>query len=154
MGSTLGPPGRTAVVLQPSYLPWRGYFDLLDRADVFVFYDDVQYDKHGWRNRNRIKTAGGPGWITVPVHAGGAVKDGTPVKEIAIDHRRDWVRAHLETLRHAYHKQPFYARYAPQVAEILAKRHVLLADLTIELTVALARELGSATRFVRPRSCR
>ena len=40
------------VILLPSYLPWRGYFDLLRRADVFVFYDDVQYDKHGWRNRN------------------------------------------------------------------------------------------------------
>jgi hypothetical protein len=149
MGSTLGPPGLTAVVLQPSYLPWRGYFDLVDRADVFVFYDDVQYDKHGWRNRNRIKGAGGLSWITVPVHAAGAVADGTPINAIAIDHRRDWVRAHCETLRHAYHKQPFYARYAPLVAAILAKRHALLADLTIELTVAIARELGSTTRFVR-----
>jgi hypothetical protein len=149
MGSTLGPPGLTAVVLQPSYLPWRGYFDLVERADVFVFYDDVQYDKHGWRNRNRIKTAGGLSWITVPVHAGGAVEDGTPINEIAIDDRRDWVRAHCETLRHAYHKQPFYARYAPPIAQILAKRHALLADLTIELTVVLARELGSTTRFLR-----
>jgi hypothetical protein len=149
MGSTVGPPDLVAVVLQPSYLPWRGYFDLVDRADVFVFYDDVQYDKHGWRNRNRIKTAGGLSWITVPVHAGGAVADGTPIDEIAIDHRRDWVRAHCETLRHAYHKQAFYARYAPLIAQILARRHALLADLTIELTVALARELGSTTRFLR-----
>jgi hypothetical protein len=149
MGSTLGPPGLTAVVLQPSYLPWRGYFDLIDRADVFVFYDDVQYDKHGWRNRNRIKAAGGLTWLTVPVHAGGAVAGGTPINAIAIDHRRDWVRAHCETLRHAYHKQPFYARYAPLITEILTRRHALLADLTVELTIALARELGATTRFVR-----
>ncbi|HYW52965.1 MAG TPA: WbqC family protein [Dongiaceae bacterium] len=149
MGAFRGPAGTTAVVLQPSYLPWRGYFDLVDRADVFVFYDDVQYDKHGWRNRNRVKTANGPAWITVPVHAHGAVERGTPICEIAIDHRRDWVRAHLETLRHAYGRQPFYARYAPLLAAILEKRHARLADLTIELTVAVARELGSATRFVR-----
>lgn len=139
----------TAVVLQPSYLPWRGYFDLIDRADVFVFYDDVQYDKHGWRNRNRIKTAQGPAWITVPVHSRGAVETGTPIAAIEVDHRRDWVRSHLETLRHAYRRQPFYARYAPLLASILERRQPLLADLTIELTIALARELGSTARFVR-----
>ncbi|GAC1658644.1 MAG: WbqC family protein [Candidatus Elarobacter sp.] len=148
MGAT-APSGQTAVVLQPSYIPWRGYFDLVDRADVFVFYDDVQYDKHGWRNRNRVKTASGAAWITVPVHASGAVESGTPICEIAVDHRRDWVRAHLETLRHAYRRQPFYARYAPLIASILERRHERLADLTIELTIAIARELGSAARFVR-----
>jgi hypothetical protein len=142
-------PSTTAVVLQPSYLPWRGYFDLIDRADVFVFYDDVQYDKHGWRNRNRVKTAQGTAWITVPVHARGALEAGTPIAAVAVDHRRDWVRAHLETLRHAYRRQRYFARYAELLAPILERRHPLLADLTIELTVAIARELGCATRFVR-----
>ena len=55
------------VILQPSYLPWLGYFDQLYKSDVFVLYDDVQYDKHGWRNRNRIKTDKRPLWLTVPV---------------------------------------------------------------------------------------
>ncbi|MDB5042081.1 MAG: uncharacterized protein JWN27_2807 [Candidatus Eremiobacteraeota bacterium] len=149
MGASRGLADLTAVVLQPSYLPWRGYFDLVDRADVFVFYDDVQYDKHGWRNRNRVKTHAGPVWLTVPVHAHGAVVGGTPISAITIDHRRDWVRSHLETLRHAYGRQPYYARYAPLVASILEQRGPLLADLTIDLTVAIARELGSSTRFVR-----
>ena len=58
----------TGVILQPSYIPWRGVFDLIHDADVFVFYDDVQYDKHGWRNRNRIKTPQG-GNTTVPTLA-------------------------------------------------------------------------------------
>ena len=54
-------------VLQPGYLPWLGFFDQLQRADCFIFYDDVQYDKNGWRNRNRIKsTTGEPHWLTVP----------------------------------------------------------------------------------------
>ena len=59
----------TAVVLQPVYLPWLGFFEQLRRADVFVYYDDVQYDKHGWRNR--IKTRNGPLWLTVPVRHSG-----------------------------------------------------------------------------------
>jgi hypothetical protein len=50
----------TLVVLQPSYLPWLGYFDQMSKADAFVWYDDVQFDKHGWRNRNRIKGPKGP----------------------------------------------------------------------------------------------
>jgi WbqC-like protein family len=61
----------TLVVLQPGYLPWLGYFDLLNKADVFVHYDDVQFDKHGWRNRNRVKGPKGAIWLTVPVlHSG------------------------------------------------------------------------------------
>ena len=51
---------RTLAVLQPGYLPWLGFFDQMRRSDVFVYYDDVQFDKHGWRNRNRIKSAQGP----------------------------------------------------------------------------------------------
>src|SRR5260370_40593126 len=64
-------PVTTLVVLQPSYLPWLGFFDQVRRCDRFVFYDDVQYDKHGWRNRNRIKAASGPVWLTVPVRTRG-----------------------------------------------------------------------------------
>ena len=54
-------------ILQPGYLPWLGFFEQMYRSDVFVIYDDVQYDKEGWRNRNRIKTANGAQWLTVPV---------------------------------------------------------------------------------------
>jgi hypothetical protein len=72
------------VILQPSYIPWRGYFDQICRADLFIFYDDVQYDKHGWRNRNQIKTAQGKQWLTIPVHSKG-VTDGTPIKDVRID---------------------------------------------------------------------
>ena len=55
------------VALQPGYLPWLGFFNQLFHSDVFVFYDDVQFDKHGWRNRNRIKSPIAPHWLTVPV---------------------------------------------------------------------------------------
>jgi hypothetical protein len=57
------------VILQPSYIPWRGYFHQILKSDIFVFYDDVQYDKHGWRNRNRIKTHQGVIWLSIPVYS-------------------------------------------------------------------------------------
>ena len=58
---------RTVAVLQSNYLPWKGYFDIIHDVDLFIFYDDVQYTKNDWRNRNRIKVPGGTAWLTVPV---------------------------------------------------------------------------------------
>ncbi|MDR3636050.1 MAG: WbqC family protein [Isosphaeraceae bacterium] len=138
------------VILQPSYIPWRGYFDLIQRADVFVFYDDVQYDKHGWRNRNRVKTAGGTKWLTIPVRSGGNVVEGTPIRAIEIDSTQNWARKHWETIRQSYAKAPYFGRYRSMVEEFYAATPPLLADFTIETTVALARALGiEHTRFVR-----
>src|SRR5437660_864197 len=74
------------VILQPSYIPWRGYFHQIRKADIFVFYDDVQYDKHGWRNRNRIKTRNGPAWLTIPVQSGGAVSQGRAIEYMVYDY--------------------------------------------------------------------
>jgi len=140
----------TAVVIQPSYIPWRGYFDLIRRSDVFVFYDDVQYDKHGWRNRNRIKTPSGPRWLTIPVHARGNTEQGTAIDRIEIDWTHDWRHSHSEQLRHAYGKAPFYAEYAGLLDDIYAHKPALLADFTIDSTMRIARELGiDRTRFVR-----
>ena len=70
--------GKTGVILQPSYIPWRGYFHQIAKADVFVFYDDVKYDKHGWRNRNRIKTPSGSQWLTIPVFSKGVEENQNP----------------------------------------------------------------------------
>ena len=138
---------RCAVV-QPSYLPWRGYFHMIEKADVFVFYDDVQYDKHGWRNRNRIKTAGGTRWLTVPVAAGGNVVTGLPINEVLIaDHR--WAAKHLATISQAYARAPHVDRCIDLLAPHLTSEQDRLADLTIASTIALAQELGLDRTFVR-----
>ena len=75
-------------IIQPSYIPWRGYFHQIQKADVFMFYDDVQYDKHGWRNRNRVKTKNGTIWLTIPVAARGNVVENTPIHEIRCASKR------------------------------------------------------------------
>jgi hypothetical protein len=83
----------TVVVLQPGYLPWLGFFDQMRRCDIFVYYDDVQFDKNGWRNRNRIKTAQGPLWLTVPVRQAG--RAGQRIDEVEIECDHPWGAKHL-----------------------------------------------------------
>jgi hypothetical protein len=135
-------------VAQPSYLPWRGYFHLIEKADIFVFYDDVQYDKHGWRNRNRIKTAAGPRWITVPVAARGNVVSGVPINEVQIADDR-WPAKHLATIRQSYARAPHIDRCLAVIEPHLSGGHERLAELTIALTMALAAELRLEREFVR-----
>ena len=135
-------------ILQPSYLPWRGYFHLIQKADVFVFYDDVQYDKHGWRNRNRIKTTDGPRWITVPVSARGNVEAGLPINQVRIADDR-WPAKHLNTIRQAYANAPHIDRCLSVIEPHLLRGEESLAELTIGLTIALSEELGISTEFVR-----
>ena len=122
---------------------------MIRRSDVFAFYDDVQYDKHGWRNRNRIKTAQGLRWLTVPVRSKGNTVEHTPINEVEIDWTRDWRRTHLEQLRHAYGKAPHYDRYAGEIQSLYAQASSSLAEFTIRSTEAIAAWLGIQTQFVR-----
>lgn len=138
------------VILQPSYIPWRGYFHQVQKADTFVFYDDVQYDDRGWRNRNRVKTEQGTRWLTIPVYSQGVQVTHTPIRDVRISWDRPWAHKHRETIRHSYGRAPHFARYAPLLEDFYGRRGDNLADFTIELTVALAWELGlTRTRFLR-----
>ena len=138
------------VILQPSYIPWRGYFHQIAKADLFIFYDDVQYDERGWRNRNRIKTRAGLKWLTIPVQSAKICWGQTAINEVQISSSQDWGKVHFETLRHAYAKAPYFARYRPMFQRWCDSRPLLLADFAIATTVEIARELGILhTRFVR-----
>ncbi|MGH7197951.1 MAG: WbqC family protein [Candidatus Omnitrophota bacterium] len=138
------------VILQPSYIPWRGYFHQIQKADVFVFYDDVQYDHRGWRNRNRIKTPDGTKWLTVPVRAKGHQTEKIPIRDIRVAWDDAWNAKHWKALVRAYAKAPFFNRYAPLLESFYAKQPDLLADFTIDFTMAIAKELGfGGKRFTR-----
>lgn len=112
---------------QPQYLPWLGYFDKIDRADVFCFLDNVQYKKNEWQNRNRIKTAAGWQWLTVPVH----YRFGEEIREIEIDRRSEWRRRHLQAIRTNYGSAPFFCRYIGFFEELYEKDWKYLCDLNI-----------------------
>lgn len=131
----------TLVVLQPGYLPWVGFFDQMRRSDVFVYYDDVQFDKHGWRNRNRIKAPdGAPHWLTVPVFHSG--RNWPAILEVEIDNRTPWARKHVGTLKQFYGKAPHLHRYLPALEEVLEHRWTLLVDLDLAVTGLISGWLG------------
>ena len=145
-----GPPpsrSRTLVVLQPGYLPWLGFFDQMRRSDIFVYYDDVQFDKHGWRNRNRIKSPAGPHWLTVPVKHHGK---GQPlIIDTLIDARTDWPRKHVGTLRQYYARAPHLKRYLPELEVLLHRPWTHIVDLDIAVAGLMARWLKLSPTVVR-----
>lgn len=137
------------VILQPSFIPWRGYFHQIQRSDLFVFYDCVQYDKHGWRNRNRIKTAQGAQWLTIPVTAGGA-SQGLLIRDALIARDQNWRRKHLATIEQSYRKAPFWRDFAPLVEEIYSLPGPRLVDIICAATESITHALGiTHTRFIR-----
>lgn len=118
-------------ILQPSYLPWLGYFEQIYQSDIFIIYDDVQYDKHGWRNRNRIKTAHGAQWLSVPVYIS---FDKHPViHEVKINNSSNWRRKHLESIRQSYSKAPFFLKIFPFFEQAYSQEWDYLVDLDIHL---------------------
>jgi hypothetical protein len=96
---------KRVVVLQSDYLPWQGYFDLIHDADVCVLYDDVQYTRNDWRNRNQVYLQGRKAWLTVPVRRPPL---GTAVQDVLIDNRTRWQAKHARTLRQGYARAPYF----------------------------------------------
>jgi hypothetical protein len=135
----------TVVVLQPGYLPWLGFFDQMQRCDVFVFYDDVQFDKGGWRHRNRIKLPGGAHWLTVPVRHEGRQR----ILDVEIDNSSKWARKHISTIRQAYAKTDYLQRYLPELENLLERRWERIADLDIAIVNLMCSWLGLHRQIVR-----
>ncbi len=103
---------RTAVILQSSYLPWIGYFDQMNSADVFVLYDTVQYTKRDWRNRNRIVSRAGPFWLTIPVRTKGRFHQRVCDVEVADP---AWAQEHWRSIALSYGRAPHFRRYADEL---------------------------------------
>jgi hypothetical protein len=134
-------------ILQPGYLPWLGFFEQMLHSHLFVIYDDVQYDKHGWRNRNRVKGPQGPIWLTVPVRAKGLNKPN--INDVIIDPAQPrWAQKHCSTLRQLYSKAPFFAEYYPRLEETLMPTWEKLVDLDLALIRLIAGWLGLTTDII------
>lgn len=135
---------KRVAILQSNYVPWRGYFDLIAFVDEFIIYDDVQYTKNDWRNRNRIKTRQGVQWMTVPVLVKGLHQK---VRETLIDGTH-WAKKHWRTLEFNYHTAPHFAEIADWLAPIYLEEHqVHLSLLNRRLLEAICGYLGIVTRL-------
>jgi hypothetical protein len=130
-------------ILQPGYLPWLGFFEQMYRSDIFVIYDDVQYDKESWRNRNRIKTVNGAQWLTVPVLI--KFNEHTLINEVKINNEANWRKKHLFSIRQNYSKAPYYRLYSSIFEEAYATDWEYLIDLDIHFIFKLAEVIGIDT---------
>jgi hypothetical protein len=135
---------RVAIV-QSNYVPWRGYFDLIDSVDEFVLLDDVQYTKRDWRNRNRIKTAQGPRWLSIPVQVSGRYTQSIFETLIADD---NWARSHWETVRQSYAR----AAGAGEALEFVEDLYATvpgprLTDVNRHFLTRIAEHLGITTKL-------
>ena len=118
----------TAVILQPCFFPWRGQFDLISRADVTVFLDNVQYVRRSWYNRNRIMTRTKPEWLTVPVKSKGRYR--TQICDIRIDDSTNWKTKILAKLTHAYRSCPHFDDTFAAVEDIILRDWTHISDLS------------------------
>lgn len=135
---------KTCVVMQPTYLPWLGYFDLIDQADVFVFYNDVQYVKGQWGSRNRINTSNGETFLTIPIKKHPL---SYTYENIELDNGKPWVKKHLKTLFFTYQKSEYFKEVYAFMEDLLKMDYDYLGDLNIKIIVAIAGKLNIKTEF-------
>lgn len=134
-----------AFIHQPGYMPWLGFFDKLARCDKFVVYDDVQFEKGEFNNRNKIRTADGWRWLTVPI----VHNHPQMIKDIMISGDK-WKTDHLKNIRHNYGSAPYFKELMPRIEEALSSSDGgLLADLNMRLIEMLAGILGIDVEVVR-----
>jgi WbqC-like protein family len=138
--------GKRVAIVQSNYVPWRGYFDLIASVDEFVLLDDVQYTRRDWRNRNRIKTAQGTRWLTIPVQASGRYTQTIAETLVAED---DWATRHWSTVRQSYRNATGFAE-AAFVEELYASvPGPSLSDVNRHFLEAICGRLEIATPLIR-----
>jgi hypothetical protein len=131
-------------IIQPNYLPWRGYFDIIDDVDIFIFYDDIQYTKNDWRNRNKIKTSNGTGWITVPVNHKHLSQ---LICNTSIDYSQNWINKHTNLFNQWYKKAQYFDMYIDEILKILMMKHPTISELNITLSRWIIKQLNIKTKL-------
>ncbi len=139
---------KRVAILQSSYVPWKGYFDIIGAVDEFILYDDVQYSKNGWRNRNRIKTREGTAWITIPVLQTG--RFGQLIREVEIRDPR-WAARHWTSIQTHYARAPWFPALAPILGGLYerAAGELLLTRVNEMFLREICGLLGVGTRITR-----
>jgi len=136
---------KTIAIIQSNYIPWIGYFDIINDVDSFIFLDNVQYTNRDWRNRNYVKTVNGTAWLSIPV---GADRNRLICDVKPIDNR--WQDKHWKTLSHLYGKAPYFSKYAHFLEDFYLNHNwQSLSELNQYLIQHIAREfLGVDTDFI------
>jgi hypothetical protein len=139
---------KRVAIVQSSYIPWKGYFSLIQLVDEFILYDDVQYTHRDWRNRNRIKTPTGTEWLTIPVTVRGRrlqrVRDACVCEPV-------WARKHWRSICHSYAKALHFAALAPTFERLYAQceMETSLSRINHAFLQAICEQLAIATPISR-----
>lgn len=137
---------KKIAILQSNYIPWKGVFDMMNKVDIFVFFEDVDFTKRDWRTRNKIKTPEGEVWLSIPVKKSSR---GTKIYEIEISQETNWQEKHYQTIVQYYKKAKFFSEYKWLLDKIyLEKKWENLSEFNIYVNTLIARELGIKTTFI------
>jgi len=135
---------KKVAILQSNYIPWKGYFHIIQKVDYFVFLDTAQYTKRDWRNRNLIKTPEGLKWLSVP-------NNGTQkmmINEVQIDNDSKWFEIHFKTLENCYKKTKYFKDYSCFLEKVYLKtRWQKLSELNQFMIKEISKFLGIQTIF-------
>jgi hypothetical protein len=135
---------KKVAILQSNYIPWRGYFDLISYVDEFVIFDDMQYTKRDWRNRNQIKTPTGLDWLTIPVQAKGRFNQ--KIMDVRTE-GNSWISQHLKAIERNYARAKNFKEVSPWIEAIYSD----VAEKTLsELNLYLLQEVCHYLEIVTP----
>ncbi len=133
-------------IIQSNYIPWKGYFDIINSSDIFIIYDDAQYTRRDWRNRNIIKTPRGREWLTVPVETKGFYT--APINTIRAA-GKEWAEKHWKTIKRNYSKTRYFSNYSGLFESIYSslEDYEYLTDINIRLIKAVSSITGIKTEI-------
>jgi hypothetical protein len=135
--------GKRLAIVQSNYIPWKGYFDLINLVDEFILFDDMQYTRRDWRNRNRIKTPNGTRWLTIPVRVKGRYRQS--IRETVVSDP-DWALRHWQTIVHSYSRARYFETYRRQFEELyLQSTEKHLSQINYRFLTAICQMLGIDT---------
>ncbi|ODT82052.1 MAG: hypothetical protein ABS76_09470 [Pelagibacterium sp. SCN 64-44] len=133
---------KSVVIIQSNYIPWKGYFDLIASADEFIIYDDVQFTKNDWRNRNLIKAPGGLQWLTVPV--GSDIH--RRIRDVDLP-QGNWQKKHWKALEASYGRAPFYSEISDLLRPAYFESQTHLSKLNRLLIEQICQYIGIHTHI-------
>ncbi len=136
---------KRIAILQSNYIPWKGYFDIIAGVDEFILYDDVQFTKNDWRNRNRIKTVSGSTWLSIPVYH----RLNDKIRDVKVS-RKNWNIKHWKTLQQNYSKAASFSQVKPFIEELYGRHHSeFLSEINFSFITAINEFLGINTTITR-----
>jgi hypothetical protein len=138
---------KKVAILQSNYIPWKGYFDLINLVDEFIFYDEMQYTKSDWRNRNKIKTPKGLVWLSIPVYNKNYIHNCQQIKDTLISNP-SWAKQHWAIILQNYKTTPFFNEYKEVIENLyFEKDEKYLCDINYKFIRTINNILGINTKL-------